>query len=365
MNKDSIILPFNGSKFSDLGLEEVYASPREQYSHKAGRATRAFKARWSTRWDACAYLVGWSHANYSPSGTFTHVTRVLPEVYSPTVNLVPRKNNYPKARDDWGNAAGGEAFEAEPQQKPWLWASGVENMKGLGRLTKTFLPDGTSFSSYPHASLDVVHEVLHYRLLTDEELVEKDFTRKVSGVKYPDEFYAARYCSFHPQPNVLSMSVPQDGMKWAADAPGGLANKTASSDTQRKKFNVDIQVRWYGVPDVPEAVRTRLGTVNDRTWEMHPPGHVRKFRPHSLIYLGFHIQTRRQINGSFAHDLSLLFSFFNEGHNKELAFPRGGEYRWTTMTTKSYDSSNDGYINASLYPETNFNDLFQLPDRQT
>lgn len=361
-DKAKIKLPFTGVKFADLELEELPTSPTEQYSHQAGKVNRSLRCKWKYRWDAAAYLLGWATPTYNNAKKFTHISRVLPDVYRPTIQLIKVPRFHRPIKDDWGNILDAGGMQIDETTKPWLWATGVSEMQGDGPVSKTILPNGQSFSSYPYAKLEVTYEVLHYRLLDDDELIEKGFTRWVDGKKYPDEFYASRFCSFHPQPNVLHMSIPQDGLKWEAGAVGGIAGKRALSEAQRKKFNIDIQIRWYGVPGIPDNIRSLLGTVNDRTWEIHPPGHVRKFSPQNLIYLGFRLHTYRQVTGEYVHDISLLFSHFNEGHNKELCYPIGNEYRWTGVQSSAYDRSTDNYINSSLYPEVNYNSLFQLPN---
>lgn len=361
-SKETLRLPFTGAEFRHLELKELSHSPKEQYVSHAGVARRRFTCKWEYRWDAAAYLLGWSEPVYTPNGEFLYVSRVLPEVYKPTIIKIPVKHLNHDVVDDWGNVLQTGGVETRETERPWLWATSLTSVSGVGRQRLQEFPGGAAASRFELAELEVEYQVRHYRLLEDTELVDHKFTRRSAGRYYPDEFYAARFCSFHPQPNTLMMEVPQGGMKWAPDTPHGLADKQATSHVQRGKQNLDIQILWYNVPGIPDALRTQAGTVNDRTWELHPPGHVRKFGPQTLLYMGFRVKTYRQITGAWANDISLLFSHFREGHNSEFAFPRGGEYRWSPLVSEAFDSASKKHMNKLLYPESNFNNLFRLPD---
>lgn len=361
--KDNTILPFSGVKAAQLKLQELDGSPKEQYISHAGIARRRFMCEWAYRWDAAAYLLGWAEPVFSPDGTFLHIHRVLPEIYKPSIITLPVKHLKHDVKDDWGNVLATGGVETRESQRPWLWATNITSMKGIGRQGITIFPGQRSVSSFTKAEIEVEYVVRHYRLLEDRELLEHNFTRRINNKYYPDEFYAGRFCSFHPQPNTMMMEVPRGGMVWAPGTPHGLAGKQATSTIHRQKQNLDIQVLWYGVPGIPSALNDQMGTLNDRTWEMHPPGHVRKFGPQTLIYMGYRVKTYRQITGTWANDISLLFSFFREGHNSEYAFPTGGEYRWCPLS--SFDDAareSKQHMNKMIYPETNFNNLFQLPN---
>lgn len=362
--KKNVALPFTGVRFAELGLQELKNSPHEQYSHMAGKATRKFRCSWGYRWDAVAYLLGWSSPKFNASGTFTHISRILPDVYKPAINIVPvAKKTVIRSKDDWDNITGGSSVEASENDRPWLWATEINSIVGAGRQQKIILPDGHSFSTYTEAHLEVSYEVRHYRLLSDKEMQQHNYTRMIDYDYYPDEFYAARFCSFHPQPILLHMTVPQDGMFWNNDAVGGIAGKQNLNETKTVKCSTDIQLRWYGVPALPDAMRDMLGCINDRSIEIHPPGHVRRFNPHTLIYIGFRLNTYRQVTGEYVHDISYLFSHFKEGHNSELCFPPGNNYKWTNIRTAAYSRSNDSHLTSSLYPERDFNELFRLPNQ--
>lgn len=364
-------LPFSGKQYADLGAVEIPTSPQEQYTSQDGRALRTFRVRsWADRWDFAAYMLGWSAPVFGDGGAFRYIHRELPDVYLPTVAVVEVQRYLGAPADDFGDETGEgpDGIESIDVEKPWLWASNIERMIGKGRQTSTILPGlppglGT-FTSFPEAEVEVSYEARHYRLTDDQSLRDHQLTYvDSSGVSNPDEAYCARYCSYHPQPQVLSVFVPQDGMKWGADAPVGMAGQPSTNESHRYKYTVDVQIQWYAVPGIPLGLASQLGTVNDRNWMIRPPGTVRKFEAHTLIYLGYRLHSYRQITGDYVHDISLLFSHFEEGHNKDLCFPPGGNYRWTTLGTASYSTDSDDYLKHMVYQESNFADLFRLPNR--
>lgn len=370
--KRDIVLPFSGKKYDALGANEVYHSPGEKYAHHAGQATRTFIVDdYANRWDFCAFMLGWSEPRYASDNSFSHLSRVLPDAYKPTVS-VTRTQHYARPDvDDWGRPVPGGStggINANEHERPWLWANDVVSVCGVGPQLTTILPGldpglGT-LSTYSKARIEVSYEVRHYRLLIDDELVRDGWSRlDADGKEVPDELYATRYCSFHPQPVALYASVPQDGLVWAADAPVGLAGKPARSESPFVKYSVDCQLRWYGVPDLPAGLNSLLGTVNDKPIEFHPPGQKRYFSAHTLLYIGYRLHTYRQVLGNYVHDIAFLFSYFEPGHNKELAFPPGGKYRYAHLTTGGYDPSSDSYLQKFLYQGGDFSQLFRLSPR--
>lgn len=366
--KRDLKLPQTGLKYADLGATELPTSPHEKYTHRHGQATRTFRlTSWPGRWDFAAYVLGWCEPRFAGDGTFSHLRRILPDAYLPTVNVVPVQRYHHRLDvDDHGRTVEAGSVEAEEQERPWLWATDVVSVKGVGPQKTTFLPGLdpglAAFSTYPEARVEVSYEVRHYRLVLDEEMVEKGMRRiDADGKLVPDESHASRYCSFHPQPVTLHASVPQDGMRWASTAPAGLAGEVARAETPYIKRSVDCQLRWYGVPGLPAGLHDLLGTVNDRAFEVRPPGQHHKFSAHTLMYLGFRLHTYRQVTGGYAHDVALLFSHFPDGHNRELAFPPGGAYRYATLTTAGYSPASDDYLKKMLYAEADFRKLFTLP----
>lgn len=283
-------VPANGTL---LTYDEAPDSPQESMSGQVFRSRRSFFMPWSQRWTFAAWMVGYPALQQDYLGNWW-VSRNVPQGYS--------------------------ALDFTGTNTPFLYASSIESIQGVGKITGY---DAESTAQYSTARVTVGFETLSHRVFSDGDIFSTagqlaaalglDSTSDtnlgvfaqggvVGGI---DEASLVRYVTRFRQPTAEYITLPFGALKWCEPnpvlTPPGSISKIVAA--------VELQYVWHQVPNIPLAAKQAIGTVNDQSFDGYPRG--------TLLLTSIDLKPYRWFFNSRVWDITYKFKFFSPVGNPD------------------------------------------------
>lgn len=331
-----------GSKTGTITYDETPDSPQESMGGNVFRSRRTFIVPWSKRWLFSAGMVGWPFLRLQSGSSSSYwVSRVTPQGYSAT--------------------------DFDPNGTAFLYATSIENIQGQGKITGY---DSDSVAQFQKAKISIGYESLSYRVrsdmeiltnavLLDQEIEDADYSDTGLGVfaggAGVDEASLIRYITRFRQPTAEYLTLPLGALKWVQQnptpTPAGSIGKIIAAQ--------ELHYTWHQVPNVPEAAKKSIGSLNNTWFDGYPRG--------TLLFVAVELKPYRWFFNQRVWDITYKFKFFSPVPSNSAEKVGGlSIYAQDSSNGLWYDTRRDGdvapgvpvgeYLGHNHFLRTNFSD---------
>lgn len=181
--------------------------------------------------------------------------------------------------------------------KPMAYATDVMSVEGwVPKDLRNDTSSNVDVGDYLFAKVRIGYTALPYAALPDSSMP------LVSNA--PSEVGLTRYVSRSVAPGSRHLTLPAGAFKWES------SGETSTQTLGRMLGYVDVVYTWRQVPQLPAAVFTHIGSVNDSSWDNNPAG--------TMLLMGVEVTPKRMVTGDRSFDIAYKMRYVG---NTDAAYP--------------------------------------------